>query len=38
LSKNVKLSPATYFNMDTELKQQNAIREVVAGKLINSAH
>lgn len=35
---NVKLSPAPYFDMDAELQLQDAVKEVIAGKLINSAH
>jgi phosphoribosylformylglycinamidine synthase subunit PurL len=35
---NVKLFPAPYFNMDEELKLHDAVKEVIAGKLINSAH
>jgi phosphoribosylformylglycinamidine synthase len=35
---NVKLSPAPHFNLEEEVKLQDAIREVIAQKLVQSAH
>ncbi|MFD2248136.1 hypothetical protein [Pontibacter ruber] len=34
----MKLSPAPYFNMDKELKVQAAVKDVIAQKLVQSAH
>jgi phosphoribosylformylglycinamidine synthase len=34
----IKLSPAPYFNMDTELQVQQLVRKLISQKVISSAH
>jgi phosphoribosylformylglycinamidine synthase len=35
---NVKLSPPPYFNLDTELKVQDVVKNLIRRKLVQSAH